>query len=263
MFMRMRHLTPLAGALALAATAAHAAPQQGQWSARVMGGMDFPFAGKLHDGTNAAVPNLGALNPDLDGVSGTLAIEPRGHNRIHRNGFGGALELGYGLSTSIEAFAGVRFQNAAARQIGVGNALVPALEASLPVTGRFGGLNAWSVEGGLRQYLATGGIQPYVAGRAGLTFTNSIRADFAVPDAAIALNDVPFYRNSVSATLGGDLGVAIPVSSGLDFNLETGVRWTSGLRGDDSALQGLGLQTINNVGSRWDVPVRAGFTVRF
>jgi hypothetical protein len=116
---------------------------------------------------------------------------------------------------------------------------------------------------GYRQYLATGGIQPYVAARAGLSFTSGINANFAVPDAAIALNDVPFYKSSVSATLGGDLGVAIPVAEKVDFNLETGIRWTSGLRGDDAALAGLGLASINNVGSRWDIPVRAGLTFRF
>ena len=245
------------------ATAAHAAPEKGQWSARIMGGVDFPIGGKLHGGVNALVADLGALNPDLEGVPATLAIQERGNRRIYNNGFGGSLELGYAVQDGAEIFGSLRYQRAGEGSLQVGEALVPALDATLPVNGTFDRLQVWTGELGYRQYFATGAIQPYVAARAGLSFTSGINADFAVPDAAIALNDVPFYKSSVSATLGGDLGIAIPVAEKVDLNLETGIRWTSGLRGDDAALAGLGLASINNVGSRWDIPVRAGLTFRF
>lgn len=245
------------------ATAAQAAPEKGQWSVRIMGGVDFPIGGKLHGGVNAPVADLGALNPDLEGVPATLAIEERGNRRIYNNGFGGSLELGYAVQDGGEVFGSLRYQRAGEGSLQVGNALVPALDAELPVNGTFQRLQVWTGELGYRQYLATGAIQPYVAGRAGISFTSGINANFAVPDAAIALNDVPFYKSSVSATLGGDLGVAIPLASKVDLNLETGIRWTSGLRGDDAALAGLGLASINNVGSRWDIPVRAGLSFRF
>jgi len=249
--------------VALSAASAQAAPEKGQWSLRAMGGLDFPIGGTLHGGVDAPVADLGALNPDLEGVPATLAIEERGNRRIYNNGFGGSLELGYALEDGSEIFGALRFQRAGEGSLQVGNAVVPALDASLPVNGTFQRLNVWTGEIGYRQYFGSGAIQPYVAGRAGISFTSRINADFAVPDAAIALNDVPFYKNSVSATLGGDLGVAIPLAEKVELNLETGIRWTSGLRGDDTALAGLGLASINNVGSRWDVPVRAGLTFRF
>jgi hypothetical protein len=257
------YLVSAALIVAASATAVHAAPAKGQWSLRAMGGMDFPIGGALHGGVDAPVADLGALNPDLEGVPATLAIGERSNRRIYNNGFGGSLELGYAVSDGAEVFGGLRYQQAGRGSLQVGEALVPALDAALPVNGSFQRLQVWTGEIGYRQYFGTGGIQPYVAGRAGLSFTSRINADFTVPDAAIALNDVPFYKSSVSATLGGDIGVAVPVSEKVDFNLETGIRWTSGLRGDDSALNGLGLSSINNVGARWDIPVRAGLTFRF
>jgi len=259
----MRKILFTSIAMVSLAAAAQAAPQKGQWSLRIMGGADFPIGGKLHGGVDAPVADLGALNPDLTGVPATLAIEERGNRRIYNNGFGGSLELGYAVQDGAEIFGSLRYQRAGQGSVQAGNALVPALDASLPVNGTFDRLRVWTGELGYRQYLATGAIQPYVAGRGGISFTSGINADFAVPAADIALSDVPFYKSSVSATLGADVGVAIPVAEKVDFNIESGIRWTSGLRGNDAALGGLGLASINNVGSRWDIPVRAGLSFRF
>ena len=260
--MRKILFTSLLGTL-LATTAAHAAPEKGGISVRVLGGADFPVAGTFHGGANAPIADLGALNPSLAGVPATLAIEERGNRRLYNGSLGAGAELGYGLSDTAELFGSFRYQRNKRSTIPVGNAVVPALNASLPVFGDFGKLQAYSGEIGYRQFFSRGTIQPYAAARAGVTFTDGIQANFRVPDANIALNNVPFYKNSVSATLGGDIGIAIPVSTGVELNLETGIRWTSGLRGDDTALAGLGLASINNAGARWDIPARAGLTFRF
>lgn len=250
------------GAL-LTTTAVQAAPEKGQFSVRAMGGADFPVAGTFHGGANAPVANLGTLNPALTGVAGTLAIEERGNRRIFNAGLGANAELGYGLSDKSELFGSFRYLRTKASTVQVGNTLVPALGASLATFGDFGRIQSYSGEIGYRQYFSRGTIQPYAAARAGVTFTDSIQANFRVPDAGVALNNVPFYKNSISGTVGADIGVAIPVSAGVELNIETGIRWTSGLRSDDAALAGLGLGGINNAGARWDIPARAGLTFRF
>ena len=227
-----------------------------------MGGADLPVGGKLHKGATAPVADLGALNPALAGVPATLSIEPRGNQRAYNESWGAGFELGYGLSDMSEVFGSFRWQRSNAGQVLIGTADVPALNARLPVYGNFSRLQAYSGEIGYRQYFGTL-IKPYVAGRAGITFTDPIRVDVLVPDGGIALNSVPFYRSSISATFGGDVGVAFPLTPGVDLNFETGIRYTTGLRGDDTSLGGLGLGDINSAGARFDVPLRAGLTFRF
>ncbi len=246
-----------------ASTAAYAAPEKGQISIRVLGGADFPIGGQFHGGVDAPVANLGALNPALAGVPATLAIGERSNRDRYNGSLGLGAELGYAISDMSEIFGSFRYQRNKAGSLQVGEAVVPALNARLATFGDFSSQKAYSGEVGYRRYFSRGTIQPYAAARAGVTFNDSVQANFRVPDAAIALNNVPFYQNSVSATVGGDIGVAIPVSKGIELNLETGLRWTSKLSGDDTALSGLGLQTINDGGARWDIPARAGLTFRF
>ena len=94
---------------ALVATTAHAAgPQQGRFSFGIVGGVDVPVSGDVHVGATAAVPNLGPLNPALNGVSAELRIGARGHDRIYDLGTTAGLEFGYGLSDSSEIFGSVR-----------------------------------------------------------------------------------------------------------------------------------------------------------
>lgn len=260
--MRKVLFTSLLGAL-LTTTAAHAAPEKGQISIRAMGGVDFPIGGTFHGGANAAVADLGALNPALSGVPATLAIEERGNKRIYNSALNAGAELGYGLSDKSEIFGSFRYLRSKPGTVQVGNAVVPALNASLATFGDFGRIQSYSGEIGYRQYFTRGTVQPYAAVRGGVTFTDGIDANFRVPDAGIAINNVPFYKNSVSGAVGGDIGVAIPVSQSVELNIETGIRWTSRLRGDDAGLTGLGLASINNAGSRFDIPARAGLTFRF
>lgn len=260
----MRKILFLLTSSALVGGASMAAPERGQWSVRVMGGLDLPAGGRLHDGTQAAVPNLGALDPALAGLSGRLDISGRGNQRFFNGGAAGAVEIGYAIRPGGEIFGGFRYQGNGPGEAVVGTAVVPDLGAELPVFGRFGRLRAYTGELGYRHYFMRDSVvRPYVAGRAGVTFTESIDATFRVPGTAIVLPDTPFYRNSVSATVGGDIGAALQLTKGLDLNIETGLRWTSGLRTNDEVLPALGLQEVNQAGGRVDVPIRAGFTVRF
>ena len=48
-------------------------------------------------------------------------------------------------------------------------------------------------------FMESGCARPYVAGRLGATQTNGIRATFVIPDASIAIDDVPFTEENGAA----------------------------------------------------------------
>lgn len=237
--------------------------QAGQWTGRILGGADFAIGGNVHGAAVAPVPNLGALNPDLEGVAATLDIGARSQSNIYGEAWGLGVELGYGLSDRSELFGSLRYSSTGSGSTPVGVAVVPALSASLPVNGRFGSQDNWAVELGYRQYLTDGPARFYLAGRAGAAFSNRVNATFTIPDAGIALNNVPFHRPSTLFTGGLDAGISYDIGNGIALIGETGIRYTSGPRGDDAALSGLGLASINNAGERWDIPVRIGLGFKF
>ena len=243
------------------AGAAHA--EAGRWSGRIVGGADFAIGGNVHGGARAPIANLGALNPGLAGVSSTLEIGSRSQSNVYGEAWGVGFELGYGLSDRSEVFGSLRYSSTGSGSTQVGVANVPARNANLPINGDFGAQENWALEAGYRQYFSEGTFRPYAAGRAGLVFSNRVNATFTIPDAAITISDVPFNRPSTLFTGGLDLGAAVQVATGISVFAETGIRYTSGPRGDDSALSTLGLASINNDGDRWDVPVRIGLGFSF
>ena len=251
-----------AAAIALVPTgAAHA--EAGKWSGRIVGSADFAIGGNVHGGANAPIADLGGLNPGLAGVSSTLQIGSRSQSNIYGEAWGIGFELGYGLSDSSEVFGSVRYSTTGSGSTQVGVANVPALNANLPINGNFDSQDNWAFEVGYRQYFLEGSFRPYAAARAGLAFNSRVNATFTIPDAAITLTDVPFYKPSTLFTGGVDVGAATELGKGVSLFAETGIRYTSGPGGDDSALSTLGLGSINNTGDRWDIPVRVGLGFSF
>lgn len=252
----------VASALALlAAGAAQAQTAPGQWTFGFEAGAEFPTDGEVHEGAIAPVPDLGPLNPALAGVDAELRIEPRSYDDIYGEAFILGFEAAYGVSDSAEAFGSVRYVKSDEGTVQVGGAFVPALNTTLPVFGTFGDVESWIIEAGYRKYFGSGGIRPYVAGRLGAAFTDSVEATFEIPDADILIANAPFYDSTTSISAGVDLGVSWQVSDTVSLQAETGYRYVGELDGDDSAIGGLGLAAINDVGDRTYVPltVRAKF----
>ena len=246
--------------LALASPAALAAgPQPGKLSLSVFGGIDAPASGDVHDGAIAPVPDLGPLNPALAGVSAELRIQSRGHDEIYGLATGYGLEFPYGLSDRSEVFGQLRYTETDDGTVQVGGAFVPALNTELPVYGTFTKYKALTVEAGYRHYfMQPGATRPFIAGRLGATQTDDIRATFEIPDAAIAIENVPSTEKKWAASAGVDVGVLIPVGERFSITAQAGVRYVADLEGDDSAIGGLGLGSINDTGSRVSVPVSGG-----
>lgn len=252
----MKKLLIAAGlSLAISAPAFAAGPQQGKFSFSLFGGIDVPVNGDVHTGAVAGIPDLGPLNPDLEGVDAELRIGARGHDQIYDMATGYGAEFGYGLSDRSEVFGQVRYTRADEGNLRVGGAFVPALNTELSVFGKFSDYKSLGAEVGYRYYFMTPGYaRPYIAGRIGATQTDGIRATFTIPDADIAIVDVPFTEKKWSGSAGIDVGVNFPVSERFSITAETGVRYIADLSGDDSAIGGLGLGSINDSGKRISVP---------
>lgn len=252
----MQYHPILVGLIAVVgAGAAQAQTAPGRWTVSPEISAEFSTGGDLHGGVDAPISDLGALNPALAGVSATLQVESRSFDDIYGDARSLGIEAAYGLSDSSEVFGALRYVTADEGRVQVGGAAVPALNTTLPVFGTFTDYQAWALEAGYRQYFASGSLRPYIAGRAGVVFTDAITATFEVPDAAIVIADAPFYDDSTSLTAGLDVGLSYALSDRVSLQAETGIRYVSDLEGDDSAIGGLGLASINEVGSRTYVPV--------
>lgn len=257
----------LAGAAALGAmmlpAAAHA--EAGKVSLSLSGGADFAIGGTMHDGANAPIADLGALNPALAGIPATLQIERRSQNDVYDTAWSIDGELGYGVSDNGELLLGLRYVKAKGNRINVGGAAAGApVNATLPVFGDFGDYKSLAIELGYRQYLGSGdGVRPFVSVRGGATRISSIAADFTVPDAGIALNGVPFSKASWVLSGGAAAGLSLPIAPGVAIEPEVGIRYADGAAGDDTALGGLGLGGINDKGQRWSVPAQVRLKFAF
>lgn len=247
-------LITTAAAVAFAG-AAQAQTAPGKWTVSIEAGTELQSEGDVHGGAIAGVPDLGPLNPALAGVDAELRIQPRSFDDIYGEGMNIGAEFAYGMMPNGEVFGTVRYMQADEGKVQVGGAFVPALDATLPVFGTFSDYEAWAIEAGYRQYFGSGALKPYVAGRVGAVFTDKISATFEIPDGGITIADAPFYDSSTSLSVGLDVGLSYALNDMVTLQAEAGIRHITSLEDDDSAIGGLGLASINDVGDRTYVPV--------
>lgn len=252
----------LVPALVLASLAPMAAVAQDGPSFSAFVGSDLSVSGDVHKGAVSPIADLGPLNPALAGVSAELRIESRSYDDIYGKASSFGVEMSWPMAGG-EVFGQLRSSRSSDGEVQVGGAFVPALDTTLPVFGRFDGYRSLSLEGGYRHYLATGKVRPYIAGRLGATRVDDIGATFAIPDANILLSDVPFFEGGWNFGGGADLGVMWALSDAASLGVEVGARYHGDLDGDDSAIGGLGLASINDTGARTSFPISLRFQMRF
>jgi hypothetical protein len=123
----------------------------------------------------------------------------------------------------------------------------------------------------VRQYFGSGKVRPYVAARAGVAFVDEIRATFQVPvpngvgaePNDIDIKNVPFYDDSTTISAGIDVGASWQVAERLSVSAEVGIRYRGDLDGNDAAIGGLGLASINNDSDAFTVPVSVKLSYAF
>jgi hypothetical protein len=266
--MALMHWLAAASAAALLPAAAFAAgPQQGRLTGSIGVGVEAFGGGDLHGGARGRAASLQALNPALPAVPADLNIEAREYGDVYDAPLAITGELAYGLSDQIELVGAVSYSAADEGRVRVGSAFVPALNATLPVFGRFGELNTLSVEAGARFYPGgDGAIRPFVGGRAGFVRQDEVRATLTIPDApagGITLSNVPFFHDTTMLTASVEGGVAGEFGEAVSGGLSVAARYIGEADGDDSAIGGLGLASINDGTERWTFPVQARLSLRF
>jgi len=268
----LRSALVLATSVLMFAAPAHAGPLgQGRFAGSLSVGSETSIEGDVHRGATAPVASLAALNPNLPAVSAELRIGSRSYDDIYEQATFFEVAGAYGLGSAREVFGALRSTSADEGSVQVGTAFVPALSAELPVFGTFDEYSAFGAEIGVRQYFSEGVFSPYVAGRLGILMVDEINATFSVPVPAgvgaepndINLVDVPFYGETTTWTVGADVGGSYDFNDAFSVFGEVGVRYQGELEGDDAAIGGLGLGSINDDGSRWSVPVSIGARFAF
>jgi hypothetical protein len=276
-------VTGLLATTALFTTQASAqAVEQGKWAITGSIGSERNTSGDLHGGTTTGAIPLATIASLRDagapalpaaltaaGNAGQLRIKARSYDDVYGSNNNLAFETAYGIGNGREVFGELGYSTADGGRIQVGTAAVingSNTVAEVPVFGNFGDYKALSLSVGARQWFNEGGTwQPYIAGRIGMTKVDEIRASFTVPDLTInsSLNNLPFYDDTTVVTLGFDVGVAYNISDTMTLIGEAGIRRSNDLDGNDSAIGGLGLASINEDSSRTYVPISLKLRAKF
>ena len=220
-------------------------PIEGRWSLSFRGGLDLPLGGDVPSGGVGTVLGL------------PTTVDAKNYGDVYGNTFRGEAQLGYGVSERVELFASGSYAKKSADLLRVGNV------AGLDLNAQFGEYEEVGVEGGMRYFLSHQSmLKPYLALSGGVRFLDSNTPTFSVPAAEVTLRDVPFYDSSTVATAAATFGVRYDVNSTFSIGAETGPRY-QGQPESVPTLAGTGLESINDTGERWSMPVLFTATLRF
>jgi hypothetical protein len=220
-------------------------PIEGRWTLSFRGGLDLPLSGNVHGGGTGTVLGL------------PTTVDAKDFGDIYGTAFRGEAQFGYGVSERVELFASGSYAKESAELQQVGTV------AGLALNAEFAEYEEIGLEGGMRYFFSPRSmLKPYFGLSGGVRFLDSNSPTFSVPAADVTLRDVPFYDSSTVATAAAVLGARYDVSSTLSLGLETGPRY-QGQPDNVPTLAGTGLESINDTGDRWSMPVLFTATLRF
>ena len=163
--------------------------------------------------------------------------------------------LGYGVSTKVEMVLRGGWYKTTGTGVGAGTLNDKDLFAY------FTDYEEWGVEVAARYYIAHASrLKSWIAPVAGLRSSKSIYASFSIPDAGVAVLNVPFSKKSTVPVFGVDIGVSFDLTDHLFLGLDSGIRW-QGAPADANALSTL--ETIDDSEGRWTAPVMLTLGIRF
>jgi hypothetical protein len=217
----------------------------GRWTLSFRGGLDLPLSGDFHGGSTGTVLGL------------PTTVNAKDYGDVYGTTYRGEAQLGYGVSERLELFASGSYAKGSADPLQVGTV------GGLDLNAQFGDYEEIGVEGGMRYFLGTASaLKPYLALSGGVRFLESNTPTFSVPAADVTLRDVPFYDSSTVGTGAALVGVRYDVSPAFSVGLETGPRY-QGQPDRVPTLVGTGLESINETGDRWSMPILFTASLRF
>ncbi len=249
---------------ALAVSPAHATA--GKIKLTLSGGFNFATDGDFIGSTVATINESDRTNPPLAFETRNIEIETAPEwGDVYGPLAEVALEFGYGISDSLEAFGSFGYSHASGQTIFLGTTQVDSQpDTELATFGQMSNHTSFTLEGGLRYYFETGmKLRPYVAGRAGAAFVDDIKATITVPGAGFAIEDLAIYDNSLVFTGGFDLGLAYQIGENVSMAIETGLRYFSNLDSDDRDTEIVDFTGLNDDGRFVAFPVRARLSREF
>ena len=244
-FMSVIGLSAVLGLSGTAAAQEGMSDIEGRWTLSVRGGLDLPLSGDFHGGSTGTVLSL------------PTRVNAKDYGDVFGTTYRGEAQVGYGVSERVELFASGSYAKTSADLLQVGDV------GGLDLNAQFGDYEEIGVEGGMRYFLKTSdSLKPYLALSGGVRFLESNTPTFSVPAADVTLRDVPFYDSSTVGTAAALFGLRYDVGSSFSVGLETGPRYQGQPEGVPT-LVGTGLESINETGDRWSMPVLFTASLRF
>lgn len=262
-------------------------------------------AGTEFDGGNDFSNGFEEFN-DFGIITTDLHVKSRDYDDVYKNWVNINAEVGYALTNHLEIFGKFNYTQADSQFI-TGSSLVidspinpfSPLAIGLPFTSKFSNYESWGGELGLRFFFLgkQSRIRPYISLSGGVNFVDDIdlhvKSDFLNIDFTVYEGD--FYDATTMATGTALFGLEFQViPCRFSITVDAGVRYNSGLDGDDSdfssssssnsnmatflhenigtngsseGLQQALLSSLshlnNNGGERWSIPVNVAAKFRF
>jgi hypothetical protein len=240
---------PWVVALALSAslfTVSTASAQDSRWNAEASVGWDVNLSGDFLSS------GIGTLN----GVPVVFQSQPFGS--VYGTGINWTFGAGYKLDEQNEIRAEFAYQRAGADAVTLGTAGTSTLMAT------FDDYKASSIQAGYRRYFEprVEHLRPYASGLFGVSIIKEIDGVFAAPEAGLARYATDLYDGTAALTFGFGGGALYKINDRVDLNGQLQFRYNSGLSKID-ALQGTGLDNVNDKSSRWTMPITFGLRVKF
>ena len=218
---------------------------KGKWSLTLSGGIASEISGDVHDGGTGTVLGL------------PTSVSAKSFSDIYKMAPHFQATLGYGVTNGGEILGIFSYSKMGAEKVQVGNV------AGLPLFALFDDYQEIVLKAGFRQYFAMDSmISPYATVSAGVKIIETINSTLSVPAVPVVLEDIKFYDKSTVLTFGGGLGVLFGLSPNFGIGIETGIYY-QGKPGQVEGLAGTGLENLNDVGSRWSLPLLANVTIKF
>jgi hypothetical protein len=240
-------------------------PADSPWGIAVYGGDTVTEAGRLRSPLSSTIPDLGALNPQFGGTSGTLSLDKLRYDDLFRQDFATGLELNYSFSPNLQTYGRFDYATLDGETRRIGFLSSDVLGGSEAVNARFHDEDNKSLELGTRYFWPTGTAwEPFAGIALGATRLDAIRANFGTADRAIDLTNVSFTR---PATV-----FSQSLETGVEFNPNTsfGVRFSVDAdhmgappSSRDPLLSELGYDAAHEAEARWTFPVAIAASFHF
>ena len=241
-------VTLCASTLMTADANAQTQPQtsQSSWNAEVAVGWDIGLSGDF------LAAGIGTLN----GVPVVFQSQP--FDDVYGNGLMWQFSGGYMMDEINEVRAQVSYEHVSADVVNLGTA------GAFGLVGTFDDYDAWSIEAGGRHYFKKRSerLRPYAGAGIGVSIIAEIDGVLASPQAGLARYATDFYDGTAAFMFGINGGALYSLNDRFDVNGQIGFRYNSGLSAID-ALQGTGLEDVNDRSSRWTMPITFGLRVKF